>query len=78
MASKHDKKKTKDRKAFGLVIRIKRFQLEITQEELSEKADMHPTYLSSIERGERNPTLEKILSLARAFKCSPKDLMPDE
>ena len=51
--------------------------MELSQEELSEYSDIHPTYLSSIERGERNPTFEVLIRLARALKCSPKDFMPD-
>ena len=65
-------------KAFGILIRMKRYKKEMTQEALSEKADIHPTYLSGIERGRKNPTLRKIFSLAKALDCSPKDLMPED
>jgi transcriptional regulator with XRE-family HTH domain len=51
--------------------------LELTQEELAEKSSLHPTYIGSVERGERNIALENILNLAKALGCSPKDLMPD-
>lgn len=70
-------KNLKLRRDFGLTIRMKRFQNKMTQEQLSEIANIHPTYLGAIERGERNPTLEKIVCIARALKCSPKDLMPE-
>ncbi len=73
----NSKKNKCARKTFGLLIRMKRFELNMTQEELSEKSNMHPTYLGSIERGQRNPTLEKIISLAKALNCSAKDLMPE-
>lgn len=73
----HNRKKTPSRKAFGLKVRTKRFELEMTQEELAEKADLHPTYLGSVERGERNIALENIIMIAKALGCSPKDLMPD-
>jgi transcriptional regulator with XRE-family HTH domain len=73
----HNRKKTQARKAFGLKVRMRRYELELTQEELAEKADLHPTYLGSVERGERNIALENIIALAKALKCSPKDLMPD-
>ncbi len=73
----HNQKKTPVRKAFGIKVRIKRFELEITQEELAERADLHPTYLSSVERGERNISLENIVAIAKALGCSSKDLMPD-
>lgn len=73
----HNRKKTPVRKAFGLKVRMRRFEIEMTQEELAEKADLHPTYVGSVERGERNIALENIISLAKALECSPKDLMPD-
>ena len=73
----HNRKKTPERKAFGLKVRMRRFEMEMTQEELTEKADLHPTYLGSVERGERNITLENIIAIAKALGCSPKDLMPD-
>ena len=49
-----------------------------TQEELAERAGVHPTYLGSAERGERNVSIENIVALAKALKCSPKDLLPDD
>ena len=57
---------------------MKRFECEFSQEELAEYAGIHPTYLSCIERGESNPTFEKLIALARALKCSPKDFMPEK
>ena len=72
----HNRKRTPIRKAFGLKVRMRRFELEMTQEELAEKADLHPTYVGSVERGERNIALENIVALAKALECSPKDLMP--
>jgi transcriptional regulator with XRE-family HTH domain len=77
MVEAHNRKKTPIRKAFGLKVRTRRFEMDITQEELAEKADLHPTYVGSVERGERNIALENIIALAKALGCSPKDLMPD-
>lgn len=73
----HNRKKTPERKAFGLNVRMRRFEVEMTQEELAEKADLHPTYLGLIERDERNIALKNIIHLAKALKCSQKDLMPE-
>lgn len=56
---------------------MRRFEIGITQEELAEKADLHPTYVGSVERGERNIAIENIIALAKALGCSPKDLMPE-
>ncbi len=73
----HNRKKTPVRKAFGLKVRMRRFLMEMTQEELAEKSDMHFTYIGSVERGERNISLENIVALAKGLNCSPKDLMPE-
>lgn len=73
----HNKRKTPERKAFGLKVRMKRYELELTQEELAERADLHHTYISSVERGERNIALENIIALAKALSCSPRELMPE-
>ncbi len=73
----YNRKRTPLQKAFGMKVRMRRYEIEMTQEELAEKADLHPTYVGSVERGERNIALENIVALAMALGCSPKDLMPD-
>ncbi|HEY4832114.1 MAG TPA: helix-turn-helix transcriptional regulator [Waddliaceae bacterium] len=73
----HNRKKTPIRKAFGLKVRMRRFEIGITQEELAENADLHPTYVGSVERGERNIAIENIIAIAKGLGCSPKNLMPD-
>ena len=45
----------------------------ITQDQLSEKVGISSKYLSSIERGKENPTLNTILKMARSL-----DVKPDE
>ncbi len=77
MGESHNRKKTPIRKSFGLKVRMRRYEIGITQEELAEKADLHPTYVGSVERGERNIALENIIILAKALNCSPRDLMPE-
>ena len=78
MTKSHNHKKTPVRLAFGKAVRIRREELDLTQEELAEKASLHPTYIGSVEkRGERNIALENIVILGKALKCSPKDLMPE-
>ena len=54
-----------------------RYDLDLSIEKLAEKAQLHPNYLGSVERGERNIALENILALAKALGCSPKNLMPE-
>ena len=73
----HNRKKTPERKAFGMKVLMHRHGMELTQEELAERANLHPTYVGSVERGERNIALENIIAIAKALNCSPKELMPD-
>jgi len=73
----HNRKRTPIRIEFGKRIRDKRYDANMTQEELAEKANLHPTYVGSVERGERNIALENIIALAQALGCSPKELMPE-
>ena len=77
MKETHNMKRTKSRIDFGRKIRQMRHDLGLSQEKLAELADLHHNYVGSVERGERNIALENILALAKALKCSPKDLMPD-
>ena len=77
MKETHNMKRTKARIDFGRKVRQKRHELDLSQEKLAEQADLHPNYVGSVERGERNIALENILALATALGCSPKDLMPD-
>ena len=51
----------------GETIRARRKKLGLSQEELAHRAGVHPTYLSAIERGERNPALENLCAIAKAL-----------
>lgn len=55
---------------FGTAIREKRFELRISQEELAHRSGLHRTYISDVERGARNLSLESIERLARALDLS--------
>ena len=47
----------------------------LTQEELAEQADLHPTYIGAIERGERNPSVYTLLRIAEGLGVEIKDLL---
>lgn len=64
-------------KAFGLRVRTVREALDWSQEDLAEQADLHRTYISGLERGERNVSVLNILRLARALKTTPGELLND-
>jgi hypothetical protein len=44
----------------GNAIKRKRSALGISQEELAARAGLHRTYVSDVERGARNPSLESV------------------
>ncbi|SRR5581483_7464353 len=55
---------------FGKAIKEQRSALQISQEELADRAGLHRTYVSDVERGARNPSLESIGKLAHALDVS--------
>jgi transcriptional regulator with XRE-family HTH domain len=61
---------------FGRRLREVREGVGISQEKLAEKAKLHRTYVSSVERGKRNISLENIERLAQALGVPMRDLMP--
>jgi transcriptional regulator with XRE-family HTH domain len=48
-------------------VRRRRRELELSQEYLAELAGLHRTYVSNLERGMINPTLENVERLAKAL-----------
>ena len=64
------------RVGFGKLLRAKRNSLGISQEELAFQSGLHRTYVGSVERGERNLSLENIFVFAKALACKPSDLIP--
>lgn len=52
---------------FGERVRELRKEKELSQEELSFKADLHRTYIGMIERAEKNITLANIEKIAKAL-----------
>ena len=58
---------------------VKRYRLEaeLTQEELAARADLHRTYVGSVERAERNVSLRAIEQLADALGVAPRRLLEE-
>jgi len=54
-------------KTIGERLRTYRNRAGLNQEELAEKAGVHPTYIGQLERGEKNATLETVEKVARAL-----------
>lgn len=57
----------------GMAIKTQRTSLGISQEELAYRAGLHRTYVSDLERGVRNPSVDSIGKLARALEVSVSD-----
>src|SRR3974390_1250386 len=58
------------RKEFGAAVRAHRLRLGLSQENLAERAELHRTYVTDVERGAGNLSLEVIARVARALKIS--------
>jgi transcriptional regulator with XRE-family HTH domain len=59
------------RAALAKNVRQLRTGLKISQVALADEAGLHRTYVGSIERAERNISVDNIEKLARALKCDP-------
>ena len=64
-------------KTFGTKVRVLRDQLGMSQEKLAEAAGLHRTYISDVERGARNISLNSINKLANALQVSASTLLLD-
>ena len=64
-------------KRFGLVVRRHRDRVGIPQDELAHRAGLHRTYISLVERGQRNPTLQVIHALAGALNTTMTEMVEE-
>jgi transcriptional regulator with XRE-family HTH domain len=62
-------------KTFANNVRALRLEKGWTQEQLARRADLHRTYIGSIERYERNVTLLNVERIAKALRVDVKDLL---
>lgn len=64
------------RVAFGLRLRALRTERGWSQEEFAHRAELDRTYVSGVERGVRNPTLDVITRLAQTLDVEVAELFP--
>lgn len=57
-----------DKKLIGRRIKELRKSKGLSQEKLAEKAETSPNYLSRMERGTENPTLDMLIKLSNALE----------
>jgi len=63
------------RKVVGQNVRAFRQKLRLSQEALAEKAGMHWTFISGVERGKYNISLDSIVRIAKALGRKPYELL---
>ena len=66
----NERTETSLKSGLGAAIRRERSVPRISQGELASRAGLHRTYVSDLERGARNPSIESIEKLARALHVS--------
>lgn len=64
-------------KTLGATIREYRIRAGLSQEQLAEKADLHPVYVGKIERGQQWISLHALLRVAEAMSVRAADLLRD-
>lgn len=62
---------------FGRNVRRLRERIGLSQEEFADKAGVHRTYQSGIERGVRAPTIVVVERIAKALGVEPGELFRD-
>lgn len=61
--------------AFGKVIAALRQAAHLSQEELADRAAIHRTYVSQVERGLKSPTIVVLIRLAQALNTTPSKIL---
>jgi XRE family transcriptional regulator, regulator of sulfur utilization len=63
------------RKSIGSNIRQLRTRAGFTQEQLAERADLHPVYISQVERGTKAASVEALWKLSKALRVAMSVLL---
>lgn len=62
------------KRAVGKRIKTVRQRNGLTQDQLAEQVGLSPKYISGIERGAENPTMDILLRVAKGLRVEPYDL----
>jgi transcriptional regulator with XRE-family HTH domain len=65
----------KSRKELGEKIRKAREKAKLTQLDVADSSGMHVNYYARIERGEENPSFEKLQSIMKVLHLKSLDLL---
>ena len=63
------------RKQIGEKIRNAREKLRLTQKQVAKQAGVNPSYYAQIERGEVNPSIDKLQDIAEILKIKTLDIL---
>lgn len=59
----------------GRIIASRRNNLGLSQEALADRAGIHRTYVSQLERGLKSPTISVLTEIAEALETRPSNLL---
>jgi transcriptional regulator with XRE-family HTH domain len=65
------------RRVLGEAIRVHRKRVGFSQEKLAEKADLHPVYISTVERGTKTISVDALMRIAKALNIRIRELTRD-
>lgn len=68
-------KKQSIRKILARNLRARRAELGLSQEDLADRAGLHRTYVGSVERAERNVSIDNVEKLASAVGATVAALL---
>ena len=72
---KGQKRRESARERFARNMKSKRLELAMSQEYLAEESDLHRTYIGSVERAERNISIDNMERIASALGLDVVDLL---
>lgn len=64
-------------KRIGQNVRRYRKKRGMTQEELAERANLHPVYISQVERADRAVTIDSLLKITKALGVKLREVVGD-
>lgn len=64
-------------KRLGRAIKRRREEAGLSQEEFAERAEVHRTYVSQLERGLKSPSVRVLGKVAEALGCEAWELLRD-
>jgi transcriptional regulator with XRE-family HTH domain len=73
-----NRNESSSRVVLATALRRRRRELGWSQERLADKAGLHRTYVSGVERAKRNISIDNIEQLAKALGCAPAELLMEE